>query len=116
MQCSKQRFYSITSSASCEQLVPEFVSPSAFAVLKLITSSNLVEALRHCHDTQFIAAKVSTTLRLLTLIMPMPVQVLVCSLPQPNPGLPGFGRNRTRRDGGNDVNDPEQTADGRASG
>jgi hypothetical protein len=28
--------------------------------------------LARCHDTQFIAAKVSTTGRLLTLMMPMP--------------------------------------------
>jgi hypothetical protein len=70
MQCSKQRFYSITSSASASSL-SEIVSPSAFAVLMLITTQIWPE-LAPCHNTQFITAKVSTALRLLTLIMPMP--------------------------------------------
>jgi hypothetical protein len=39
--------------------------------LRLITGF-IWSALAACHDTQFMAAKASTTLRLLTLIKPMP--------------------------------------------
>ena len=42
MQCSKKRAHSITSSASASS-VGGMVSPSVFAVFRLITSSNLVD-------------------------------------------------------------------------
>jgi hypothetical protein len=43
MQCSKKRFYSITSSAMASN-EGGTSRPSAFAVLRLMTSSNLVGA------------------------------------------------------------------------
>jgi hypothetical protein len=44
MQCSKERRYSITSSAM-ESTPAGIVRPSVFAVLRLMTSSNLVDCI-----------------------------------------------------------------------
>jgi hypothetical protein len=64
---------------NCSEIASRFIAPIALALADIarfysITSSaRFAESgLAPCHDTQFIAAKVSTTLRLLNLIMPMP--------------------------------------------